>query len=343
MKRWLKITGLTFVLIIAAVATGLYYVFMNPNIKPVKRENPYIFITTGSTVKDVTACLDTTVMFKRKLSFRIASRLMNYGKRIYPGRYKIHSAMTNMELLKMLRSGNQSKVNLVFNSLRTKEQLAERIGQQIEVSADSLLYLMDDEKFISGYDVNANTLMTLFIPNTYEFFWNTSGVQFFKRMKAEHDKFWTEERKQKATEIGLEPAEVTILASIVEQETRRNDEKPTIAGVYLNRLKKNMLLQADPTLVYALGDFTIRRVLNTHKRIDSPYNTYLHPGLPPGPICIPSIASVDAVLNHLPHNYLYFCAREDFSGYHAFAATHKQHMVNAARFQKALNRRGILR
>ena len=343
MKKFLKIFFISAVILLAAGALGLYFIFMSPNITPAKRESPYIFIATGSASEDVFTALDTAVKFKSRFSFDMACKLMNYPKRVYAGRFKIHSAMSNLELLKMLRTGKQSPVDLVFHNIRTRELFAERISQQIEVSRDSLLFLMNDDKFLSDFDLDSNTVLTLFVPNTYQFFWNTSGTQFFKRMKTEHDKFWNEERMQKANALGLTPAKVSVLASIVEQETQRSDEKPIIAGVYLNRLKKNMYLQADPTLVYALGDFSIRRVLNQHKKIDSPYNTYMYAGLPPGPICIPSISSIDAVLNRFSHNYLYFCAKEDFSGYHVFASTHEQHMTNAARFQRALNKRGILR
>jgi UPF0755 protein len=339
----LKIILFTFLLLLAAGAVILYYILFNPNITPVKRESPYIFIATGSTAEDVFVSLDTSVQFKSRLTFRLAGRIMNYPERVYPGRYKIYGGISNLELIKILRSGKQSPVNLVFNNIRTKEQFAERIAQQIEVTKDSLSYLMENEKFLSAFHVDTNTVLTLFIPNTYRFLWNTSGSQFFKRMKGEYDKFWNAEREQKASQLGLEPAEVTVLASIVEQETQRDDEKPVIAGVYLNRLKKNWNLEADPTLVYALGDFSIKRVLSEYKKIDSPYNTYKYAGLPPGPICIPSIASIDAVLNRFPHNYLYFCARDDFSGYHAFASTYAQHQINARRFHKALNLRGILK
>jgi UPF0755 protein len=342
-KKFLKITALVLVILLAGGALALYFIFLTPNISPVKRENPFVFIATGSTPKDVFAELDSSVTFSSKFSFRMAARLMRYPVNIYPGRYQIHSGMTNLELLKMLRSGRQSLVNLVFHNLRAKQQFAERIGEQIEVSEDSLLYLMRDTDFLADYNVDTNTVLTLFIPNTYEFFWNTSGRQFFKRMKTEYDKFWNEERKQKASQLGLTPSEVTTVASIVEQETQRNDEKPIIAGVYLNRLKKNWNLEADPTLVFALGDFSIKRVLSEYKKIDSPYNTYKYSGLPPGPICIPSIISIDAVLNRFPHNYLYFCARDDFSGYHVFASTYEQHQINARRFHKALNQRGILK
>ena len=343
MKKFLKITALVLVILLAAGALALYFIFLTPNIRPVKPQSPFVFIATGSTPENVFAELDSSVTFSSKFSFRMAAKLMRYPVNIYPGRYQVHSGMTNLELLKMLRSGRQSLVNLVFHNLRTKQQFAERIGEQIEVSEDSLLYLMRDTDFLADYNVDTNTVLTLFIPNTYEFFWNTSGRQFFKRMKTEYDKFWNEERKQKASQLGLTPSEVTTVASIVEQETQRNDEKPIIAGVYLNRLKKNWNLEADPTLVFALGDFSIKRVLSEYKKIDSPYNTYKYSGLPPGPICIPSIISIDAVLNRFPHNYLYFCARDDFSGYHVFASTYEQHQVNARRFHKALNQRGILK
>ena len=181
----------------------------------------------------------------------------------------------------------------------------------------------------------------MFIPNTYEFYWTTTAEVFMQRMNTEYLKFWSESRKAKAAELGYSPEEISILASIVEKETNKNDEKPAIAGVYLNRLKYNWRLQADPTVVYAWGDFSIRRVLNLHKRIDSPYNTYVYYGLPPGPICIPSIASIDAVLNRQDHNYLFFCAKDDFSGYHVFAATNAQHAINANKYRKALDDRNI--
>lgn len=342
-KKFLKIFLLVFIILIAAAAAVLYWIFLSPNITPAKRDKPFIFIATGSAPVDVFVSLDTSVIFNSKFTFRMAARFMNYSEHVYPGRYKIHSGMNNMELLKMLRSGKQSMVNLVFNNVRTKDQFAERIGEQIETGKDSLMYLMQDKNFLSDFDVDTNTVLTLFIPNTYEFFWNTSGRQFFKRMKAEHEKFWNEERRQKANQLGLTTSEVTILASIVEQETQRNDEKPLIAGVYLNRLKKKWNLEADPTLVFALGDFSVKRILSDYKKIDSPYNTYKYTGLPPGPICIPSIVSIDAVLDRIPHNYMYFCARDDFSGYHVFASTYEQHQLNARRFHKALNLRGILR
>jgi UPF0755 protein len=201
--------------------------------------------------------------------------------------------------------------------------------------------MLSSYDFASKYGFNEQTIMTMFIPNTYEFYWNTSADEFFERMADEYKKFWTDERKQKAKNIGLSQSEVSILASIVELETQKKDERPTVAGVYINRLKKKMLLQADPTVVFALGDFTINRVLKIHLETDSPYNTYKYSGLPPGPIYLPSISSIDAVLNFENHDYIYFCAKEDFSGYHNFAKTLAQHNENARKFQQALNKRKI--
>ncbi|MBK5285206.1 MAG: endolytic transglycosylase MltG [Bacteroidia bacterium] len=341
MKRVLKIFFICLLLLIGSVSAFLFYVFLTPNISLKQRENPFIYITTGSRYENVLLALDTTVVIKSQFTFRTVSKLMKYPSHIRAGRYKIYSGMDNFALIKLLRSGLQSPVDLVFNTIRTKEQFTEKISEQIEAGKDSLDYLLSDKKTLSSIHLDSNSAITLFIPNTYEFFWNTSALAFLERMEKENEKFWTKERVMKASQTGLSKTQVSILASIVEQETQRNDEKPLIAGVYINRLKKNMKLEADPTLVFALGDFSIRRVLAEHKKINSPYNTYKNTGLPPGPICIPSIASIDAVLNRISHNYLYFCAKDDLSGSHAFASSYQQHMVNARRFHAALNRRGI--
>jgi len=341
LKKFFKIVFLSLILVVISAAAFLYYIFMSPNISLRKKEQPYVFIATGSAYEKAIASADTTIEIKSRFTFELASKLLNYRQRVHAGRYKVYTGMSNLALIKLLRSGIQSPVNLVFNTIRTKEQFAERIGQQLETSTDSLMMLLNDNKFLTGFGLNTISSLTLFIPNTYELFWNTSAIRFFERMKNEHEKFWSEERMQKASAIGLSPTEISVLASIIEQETQQTDEKPLLAGVYLNRLKKNMKLEADPTLVFALGDFSIKRVLSEYKEIDSPYNTYKNYGLPPGPICIPSIASIDAVLDRVSHRYLYFCAKDDFSGYHVFASTYEQHQINARRFHSVLNRRGI--
>jgi UPF0755 protein len=244
-------------------------------------------------------------------------------------------------LVNLLRSGKQSPVKLGFISVRSLDILAGKAAAYIEADSATLAALLTDPATAQKYGFNQQTFMSMFIPNTYEFYWNTSAEKFVEKMAEEYKNFWNEDRKQKAADIGLSQSEVSTLASIVEAETQKNDEKAKVAGVYMNRLNTGMLLQADPTVVFAAGDFTIQRVLNRHLEINSPYNTYLYAGLPPGPINIPSVSSIDAVLNYERHNYKFFCAKEDFSGYHAFAVTNAQHEVNARKYHQALRNAGI--
>lgn len=207
--------------------------------------------------------------------------------------------------------------------------------------SSNLARLLMDSTYCAQIGYSTETLPCLFIPNTYEVYWTMTPEAFVKRMQKEHDRFWNEERKAKAQSIGLTPEEVATLASIVEEETANNAEKPMVAGLYINRLHADMPLQADPTVKFALQDFGLRRILHTHLETDSPYNTYKHTGLPPGPIRIPSIQGIESVLNYTRHNYLYMCAKEDFSGTHNFAATFSQHLANARKYQQELNRRKI--
>lgn len=326
-----------------AVTAGGYYVYrelFEPNVTSGNKPE-VVLIPTGSTFADVVQVLKSKNLLINEKSFSWTARQMKYADNIKPGRYTIQPRMNNKDLVGLLRSGKQTPVKVVFNNIRTKDQLAERIGDQLEAPAHALKNLMNDADYMKSLGFNPDNALSMFIPNTYEFYWNTSADQFMQRMKREYGKFWNAERIRKARAIGFRPEEVSILASIVQQETNRDDEKNTIAGVYINRIHKGMRLEADPTLVYALGDFTINRVLNIYKAIESPYNTYKYAGLPPGPICLPTKTSLDAVLNYTRHNFLYFCAKEDFSGHHSFAATYAQHCVNAKRFQRALDRRGI--
>ncbi|MBN4051413.1 endolytic transglycosylase MltG [bacterium AH-315-M05] len=318
-----------------------YNSIYQPNITLHGKKTAYFYIPTGSTFADVVNRLYEKNYILNTASFEWLAEVKKLKNNIHPGRYLIKANMSNDELINLLRSGRQKPVQLILNTLRTKEQLASKISKQIEADSLSLLNLLHDADFSGEYNLTNENVLMLFIPNTYEFYWNTSAKEFFERMTKEYNRFWTEERKARAEEIGLSRAEVSILASIVGQETTKNDEKPLIAGVYINRLKKGMRLEADPTLIYAIGDFSIRRVLNVHKDIDSPYNTYKYTGLPPGPICLPSIASLDAVLNYQKHDYIFFCAKEDFSGYHNFAKTYAQHIINARKFRRELNKRKI--
>jgi UPF0755 protein len=246
-----------------------------------------------------------------------------------------------VELIRKLRNAQQDPVKLQFNSLRTKEQLAGRIAEQIMVDSASLITLMNDPEFLKQYEVTPETVISLFIPNTYEVFWNIKAENLFKRMKREYDHFWTSERKAKAAAIPMTQEEVIILASIIQEETNKKSEYPTIAGLYINRLRKKMPLQACPTVKYAVGDFTLRRILHKHLKVDSPYNTYKYPGLPPGPIRTPSTICIDAVLNYEKHDYLYMAADASLNGGHAFAKTGAEHLRNARKIQQVLNERGI--
>lgn len=343
---WLKVLiSITLILIITGgiAAYRLYHAIYEPNIFLGERKTTHIFIPTGSNFNDVKAILYENGMILNTNTFEWLAEKKNYRNHIHPGRYLIHEDMGNNELINLLRSGNQDPVRLTFNNIRLKEELAGNIARQIEADSLTIIRLLNDPEVLKKYELTPQTAKLLFIPNTYEFFWNTSAEQLLERMYREYNTFWNEERLKKAERINLTPLEVGTLASIVQAETSRPDEYSKVAGVYINRLKRNMPLQADPTVIYAVGDFSIRRVLNRHLEIDSPYNTYKFAGLPPGPITLPETRVLDGVLNYQQHDYLFFCARDDFSGYHAFARTYSQHLANARRYQNALNQRRIMR
>ena len=333
------------ILLIFALAFG-YWVFhtvMSPNVATSDGKETVIYIPTGSTYEDVTTILSEANILINPKSFNWVAKKKGYPDNIRPGSYTIANGINNNRLVNMLRGGLQSPVNVTFNNLRDVDQLAGRISKQIEADSSSIANLLHNEEYIGQLGFNSRTIPALFLPDTYEFYWNTDAEGFVYRMFQEYNKFWTDERRQQAADKGLTPIQVSTLASIVNKETNMSDEMPRVAGVYLNRLKNNWLLQADPTLIFAWNDYSIHRVLDYHKQIESPYNTYKYVGLPPGPICIPSIAAVKAVLNAEDHHYFYFCAKEDFSGYHNFAKTLSEHNRNAAKYQQALNQRGIMK
>lgn len=319
----------------------IYSALRKPNVWINNQESASLFIPTGSDYEDVKTILYSNGFIINRNNFEWVADRKKYPELVKPGHYIIQKDMNNDALLNMLRSGEQTPVKVIFNYIRTKEQLANKIGSQIETDSLSIISLLNDSVYISQFELTPTTLLSLFIPNTYQFFWNTTASQFLERMNQEYIRFWNHERKEKAGKLNLSDKEVITLASIIEKETSKNDEKPRIAGVYINRLDENWYLQADPTLIYAIGDYSIKRVLNKHKRIDSPYNTYKYAGLPPGPICAPSISSIDAVLNYENHNYMFFCAKDDMSGYHAFAETGTQHNANARKYQRALDKLNI--
>ena len=334
-------------LLIIAVGAGIGYKYYNyifsPNVNTGNSQSTLIYIPANSSFEAVTDTLTKNNLLIDPAAFVWVAERKKYPENIKPGCYKVRNGMTNNELINLLRSGNQTPVNVTFNNIRTLPQLAGQIAKRIEPDSLQLITLMNDSSIVSEYGFNKATFIAMFIPNTYQFYWTTTAKGFLDRMNKEYNKFWNNSRKAKAKEAGLTPVEVSTLASIVDEETAKNDEKPIVAGLYINRLKKGIKLQADPTIKYALGDFTVKRILNKDLKIDSPYNTYLYKGLPPGPIRIPSIQGIEAVLNYRKHNYLYMCAKEDFSGYHNFASTLKQHNIYAARYRKALRQKKIWR
>ena len=334
-----------FVLVVFALAGywayGHYQSIFRSNVVANNGDPFYLEIPTGSDYEQLLSLLKRKALLKDFDSFIWIADLRKLPNHVHAGRYRIPEGTSNYKLINILRSGAQEPIQLILQATRTREMIASRVSRQIEADSASIARLLYDSEYLSQYDLAPETWMTIFIPNTYELYWNTTAEQFIERMIKEHGRFWNEDRMAKANRLNLTTAEVATLASIVQQETAKVDEQATVAGVYLNRIRMGMKLDADPTLIFAVGDFTITRVLNEHKLIDSPYNTYIHAGLPPGPICIPTISNIDAVLRDERHKYVYFCAKEDFSGYHNFARTLGQHQINAAKFRRELNRRRI--
>ncbi len=341
MKRnILIITGI--LVIAAALAAGwLYRRVTRPVIDLRGRKVAYLFIPTGSGFSAVADSLTKSGFLTDPGAFNWLARRKHYDLHVRPGRYRLTQGMTNNALVNLLRAGIQEPVQVVIRQVATGAELAGRLARKIEADSAELIAVFNDRQYLKPLGLTPVTQLAFFIPDTYEFYWNTSGKEFMERMQKEFGRFWTPGRRRQAGELGLTIPQVVTLASIVEKESNRNDEKPVIAGVYLNRMRISMPLQADPTVLYAWNDKRIRRVYRSHTEIDSPYNTYRHAGLPPGPICLPSVASIDAVLQPSRHRYLYFCAREDLSGYHSFAADVETHRQNARKYQKALNKLNI--
>ncbi|NDV96586.1 endolytic transglycosylase MltG [Dysgonomonas sp. 521] len=335
-----KILYIILALIVIAIGAAAYgYSIINTGFNIDK--TVYIYVDENRNFEALQKEVRDSAKVANISNFDKLASLLEYRPNMKTGRYAVTPDMTAYELIKNLRSGHQAPVNLKFNNIRTKEDLAQRISEQLMMSKDALLNVLNDSVKCKELGFNRETVVAMFIPNTYEFYWDVTIESFLQRMHKEHSRFWTEERQAKAKEISLTPVEVSTLASIVEEECMFTDEYPKVAGLYLNRLRIGQELQADPTVKFAVGDFSLRRILNKHTEIDSPYNTYRRRGLPPGPIRIPSIKGIDAVLNYAKHNYFYMCAKDDFSGYHNFAVTFPEHLRNRALYIKALNARGI--
>ena len=339
-RRWATVSVI-FTLTLVCFSYYFYQVFFTANIET-KGKPTFVIVHRGDDWKKALKTIDATGVVVDKLSLHFVAKLMKYPAHVKPGRYELKDGYTNRQLINVLKAGIQSPLKLTFTNVRLRRELADKLSDQIDARPRQIDSLLSSPSYTRGLGFDTTTVLSMFIPNTYELYWNTSADNLMKRMKKEYEKFWTPARDAAREKRRLTRAEVSTLASIVEAEQQQHpDERPRIAGVYINRLKRGMKLQADPTVVYANRDFTIKRVLNVHLQKDSPYNTYRYGGLPPGPINLPSIASIDAVLNPEKNNYLYFCAKEDFSGYHAFATNEAEHILNARRYQAALSRAGI--
>jgi len=342
MKKSLLFIFSGFVITALVAALFIYRNLFGNSIKP-EHETINIFIPTGATFGQVLDTLHEHLVIEKPVLLKWVAEKKHYPENIRPGRYAINSDMSCAGLINLLRSGRQTPVRLTFNNIRKLEQLAGRIGSQLEADSLQIISFLSDELNYASAGFNKATIIALFIPNTYEFYWNTDAAKIYSRMLKEYSLFWNERRIKQAESKKLSPVEVAILASIIDDEVAKKDEKPRIAGVYLNRLKMGMPLQACPTIKFALNDFTITRVLYAHLETDSPYNTYKHRGLPPGPVGCPSIEGIDAVLNAEDHDYIYFAAKADFSGYHNFSRTLSEHNRYANQYQKELDRRKIFK
>jgi UPF0755 protein len=330
--------------IIAILMIVVVFVYRNLfgiNIKV--EERSVLYIPTGSSYEQVLDTLYSNLNIENKKALDWLAKKKNYPSLVKPGRYIIDTDLSYNSLINMLRSGRQKPVMVTFNNIRTLSQLSGKIGKQIEADSIKLISFLSDDSNYSSDGFKKENIIALFIPNTYQMYWNTDAKGVYSRMLKEYNLFWNEQRLAKAKEKGLNPQEVAILASIIDDEVVKADEKPRIAGVYLNRLKRGMPLQACPTIKFAMNDFTITSILNKYLEVDSPYNTYKHSGFPPGPIGCPSIQGLDAVLNAEKHDYLFFAAKADFSGYHNFSRTLSEHNRYAAQYQRELDKRKIFR
>ncbi|MEM6263928.1 MAG: endolytic transglycosylase MltG [Bacteroidota bacterium] len=343
MKRFLPYILIGLVVLIVFVAFPLYQRVFSPAVS-IEGDEPYfLLIPNGADYIYVAETLKRDKIITNPQGFQWVARRMNYPRSIRPGRYKIEDGMSNRELIQLLRSGQQTAVRFTFVKFRRPEDFALHAAQYFEFGKTELMAVLNNREFLKKeFNLTPETVFTIIIPNTYEIWWNTPPEEFIKRMYKEYRAFWGRNGRREARQrMRLTRQEVMTLASIVEEETIRNDERPKVAGVYLNRIRKSMPLQADPTVKFAVGNFELRRILNEHLEIDSPYNTYKYPGIPPGPICTPSITSIDAVLANERHKYYYFCAKTDGSGYHHFSKTLMEHNMYANQYHQMLNQKGI--
>lgn len=328
------------ILICVVLIVSLLYYFFFCSLSKDSKTN-YLYIDEDDNVDSVLVKMKPITTSHGFTGFSTLLRHTDPERNIHTGRYSIEEGDGALNLFRRMRNGMQTPVQLTIPMVRTMDKMAAYIGEKMMIDSATVMNALKDDVRCKELGYDTLTIAALFIPNTYEIYWNVSLDKFLERMKKENDSFWNEERIQKAAQLKLTPTEVVTLASIIDEETANDAEKPMIAGMYYNRLQQEMPLQADPTIKYAIGDFSLKRIYHNMLTINSPYNTYKNTGLPPGPIRVPSIAGIDAVLNMVHHDYLYMCAKEDFSGTHRFAKTYQEHLQNAERYSKALNERGI--
>lgn len=327
------------ILCLVTMAAVMLFYFTSAFSQSEKTE--YVYIDPDDNLDSVAHKLSPYANGSALAAFRILARHSGYYENIRTGRFAVEPGEKTYNLLRRLKNGHQTPVRLTIPESRTMERLALQLSRRLMLDSTATAILLGDSAYLSRWNRDTATIACLFVPNTYEVYWNIPLDHLLDRMQKEYARFWNKDRQEKAAALGLTLDEVTTLASIVDEETANDREKPMIAGMYLNRLRIGMPLQADPTIKFALKDFSIRRIYHNMLTIDSPWNTYRYVGLPPGPVKIASVAGIDAVLNYEPHQYLYMCAKEDFSGTHNFARTYQEHLRNAARYAKALNERGI--
>ncbi|MDO5570350.1 MAG: endolytic transglycosylase MltG [Bacteroidales bacterium] len=331
----ISIAILLFILLGAIITIRRY------TVDPFTNEAFTVYIRPETTFDELLKGIQNNVDKSTYYRFKRLAKLDGYELKMKPGAYKLDPSMSPVDVYRILSRGLQTPVSFKFNNIRTKEQFAQSVSRQLMADSASIMTLFNDSTFIAKYGFNNETIVSMFFPDSYEFYWTISAEEIFNRMKKEYDRFWTEAKIEKAKSMGVTPQELTTIASIAEEETNDKSERGVVGRLYINRYQINMPLQADPTIKFALQDFSLKRILNTHLEVDSPYNTYKYPGVPPGPIRFVSKQTLQTILSADAHDYIYMCAKEDFSGTHNFAKSFSQHQVNANRYRKALNARNI--
>ena len=333
------------VALLLALAGNQTYRLIGSNFVSRDGASHYIYVYPQTTLDSLLISLQKDYVIGSERSLKLHSKLMKWTSAERPfvrtGRYLVPAETADLQLIRMFRSGDQKPIQLTFNNIRTREQLAARLGAQLMIDSASIISKLEDDAYLQQFGLRKETAVCLFLPDTYEMWWDISADQLFHRMATIHDSFWNADRLSKAEALQLTPEEVTTIASIVEEETNRDEDKPIIAGIYMNRLRIGMPMQSCPTIKFALQDFSLRRITYEHLKTESAYNTYIHPGLPPGPIRIPQKKTIDFTLNPTPSNFLYMCASTKFDGTHHFSSSYASHAAYAAAYQRELNRRKI--